>query len=151
MLKLPWVGEIWRKSVVTQFCQTMGTLLENGVDILLAVQIAAPATKSIGLQHEMQQVQQSLGKGKPLTYALQHSTYFDASALQLLAVGEKTTTLDQMLGFIHEQYDEEVSESIEALTGLIEPLLIVILGLLVGTILVAMYLPMFEMVNVVER
>lgn len=150
LLKIPWMGKIWRQSVLTQFSQTMGTLLENGVDLLEAIEIAASAAPSIGFQSEIATVRTELMKGKTLSGALSSSIYFDESAIQLIATGEKTTTLDQMFLFIYEQLDEEVGEAIETLTGLIEPLLIVLLGILVGTVLIAMYLPMFEMVNVMD-
>jgi type IV pilus assembly protein PilC len=148
-LKLPLFGQLIRKSLIARFCRTLGTLLQSGVNLVDALQILGNATGNSFLDQEIQRVTRSVSRGKPLHQQLQQTQLFPELIIHMIMVGEETGELDQMLIHAAEYYEVELDATLESVSSILEPVLIVLIGLVLGGILVAMYLPMFDLVNVV--
>lgn len=148
-LRLPLVGRLLRKSLTARFCRTLGTLLSSGVALAEGLDILS---KSLGNRHAEAQfatVLRRVRRGSTLSQPLQEARLFPGMVVQLVAVGEATSELDAMLLHAAAHYEAEVDALLDGLTAVIEPILIVVIGLLLGSILVALYLPMFELVTTV--
>ena len=148
-LKLPVVGNLARKSSVAQFSRTLGTLLTSGVSILEALDITAKTADNMVIRRALQSMIGAISEGKTMTEPMKATGVFPPMVIQMVAVGEESGGLDQMLNKIADFYDEEVNAAVETLTSIMEPLIIVILAVIVGFTLVAMYMPMFDMINTV--
>jgi type IV pilus assembly protein PilC len=146
-LKVPGFGTLIRKSSVARFTRTLGTLLSSGVSILEALEITAKTAGNMVIQNAVRKSIISIAEGDTITGPLRESTVFPPMVIQMISVGEKTGGLDEMLGKIADFYDEEVDAAVSALTSLIEPVVIVVMGGLIGGILIAMYLPMFDIIG----
>lgn len=144
-LKLPVVGDLIRKISVSQFTRTFGTLLQSGVPIMDGLEIVARVSGNKIVENAIMASRTSVGEGKALSEPLGKTGVFPPMVVQMIAVGEATGALDAMLGKIADFYDEEVDAAVTALTSLLEPMLMVFLGTVIGFIVIAMYLPIFKM------
>jgi type IV pilus assembly protein PilC len=147
MLKTPLFGTLIRKSAVARFTRTLGTLLQSGVSILDALDITAKTAGNKVIQLAIRKSVLSIAEGDTITAPLKESGVFPPMVTQMIHVGEKTGGLDDMLGKIADFYDEEVDAAVSALTSIIEPVIIVFMGAVIGGILIAMYLPMFDIIG----
>jgi len=149
MLKLPVAGDLIRKIAVAQFTRTFGTLLQSGVPIMEGLEIVARIAGNKIVENAIMSARTSVGEGKSLSEPLGTTGVFPPMVVQMINVGEATGALDAMLGKIADFYDEEVDAAVGALTALLEPMLMVFLGTVIGFIVIAMYLPIFKMASVV--
>ena len=144
-MNIPVVGMLIRKVAVAKFTRTMGTLLTSGVPILEGLIIVAKTAGNKVIEEAIMMTRQSVSEGKTLAEPLSKSKVFPAMVNQMIAVGEATGALDNMLNKIADFYDEEVDTAVAALTSMLEPLLMIFLGTTVGFVIVAMYMPIFQM------
>jgi type IV pilus assembly protein PilC len=145
LLKLPVLGPVLRKVVVARFTRTMGTLLGSGVPILDAMEIVAKTAGNVVVQDGIMFVRAKISEGKDLATPLMETGLMPPMVVQMIAVGEQTGALDAMLSKIADFYEEEVDVAIAAMTSLIEPAMMVFLGGVIGGLVIAMYMPIFEM------
>jgi type IV pilus assembly protein PilC len=144
-LKFPVLGSVLRKSAVARFTRTFGTLLSSGVPILDAMEIVAKTANNLVIEDAIMYVREKVSEGKDLATPLMQTRIFPPMVVQMIGVGEQTGAMDQMLQKIADFYEEEVDVAVAAMTSLMEPLMIVVLGGIVGTILISMYMPIFEL------
>lgn len=150
MLKVPIVGMLVRKVAVARFTRTLGTLISSGVPILEGLRITARSAGNRVVERSVMQARAAVTAGRTLAEPLRASPVFPPMVVHMISVGENTGALDHMLGKIADFYDDEVDAAVSALTSLLEPLMIVFLGVIVGGLVVAMYLPIFRMVTLVK-
>lgn len=148
-LKTPVFGLLLRKVSVAKFTRTMGTMLSSGVAILEALDIVAKTAGNKVVENAIYNVRTGIAEGRTMADPLQASGVFPAMVCQMIAVGESTGALDAMLEKIADFYDEEVDQAVENLTAMIEPMMIVFLGVIIGGLIVAMYLPVFKMAGTI--
>jgi type IV pilus assembly protein PilC len=144
------IGEIIRKLAIARFSRTLGTLITSGVPILQAIEITGQAAGNVVIEDAMVDVQQSVKEGQSITTPLSQVKVFPAMVTQMISVGEETGSLDAMLGKIADFYEDEVNAAVKSLTSILEPILMLFVGALVGTVVIAMYLPIFNMMNIVK-
>jgi type IV pilus assembly protein PilC len=149
MLNVPVLGDLIRKSAVSRFTRTLGTLIASGVSILDGLEITAKTAGNRVIHDAVMESRASIAGGETIAAPLQKSKVFPPMVISMIAVGEQTGGLDEMLSKIADFYDEEVDAAVEALLALMEPVMIVVLGAVVGGMIVAMYLPIFNMINAV--
>ncbi len=149
VLKLPVLGEVIRKVAVAKFTRTLGTMLASGVSILDGLDIVAKGSGNKTIEKSLLETKKRISEGKNMAEPLAESGVFPPMVVQMIAVGESTGALDQMLGKIADFYDDEVDTAVEALTSMIEPMMMVFLGGTIGGLVVAMYLPIFKMAAVI--
>jgi type IV pilus assembly protein PilC len=147
MLKIPVIGMLLRKIAVARFCRTLSTLTASGVPILDGLEITAKTAGNAILEDAIMAVRKSVEEGKTISEPLAQTKVFPAMVTQMINVGEQTGALDQMLGKIADFYEEEVDTAVAGLMKLIEPLMITILGVIIGTIVTAMYLPLYSVLT----
>jgi type IV pilus assembly protein PilC len=145
LLKLPVFGELIRKVAVSKFTRTMGTMLTSGVAILEALDIVAKTAGNRSVETAIYSVRSGIAEGRTMAEPLEESGVFPPMVCQMIGVGESTGALDAMLEKIADFYDEEVDQAVENLTALIEPFMLVFLGVTIGGLVIAMYLPIFKM------
>ncbi len=150
LLRAPVVGDLLRKSAVSRFTRTLGTLISSGVSILDGLEITAKTAGNRVIHDAVMQSRASIAGGDTIAGPLQASNVFPPMVISMIAVGEQTGGLDDMLSKIADFYDAEVDVAVSALLSLMEPIMIVVLGVIVGGMVVAMYLPIFDMVNAVQ-
>src|SRR5687767_2475635 len=150
LLKFPVLGDVLRKSAVSRFTRTLGTLISSGVSILEGLEITAKTAGNRVIQDAIMQSRASIAGGDTIAAPLQKSAVFPPMVISMIAVGEQTGGLDEMLSKIADFYDEEVDAAVSGLLSLLEPIMIVFLGVIVGGMVVAMYLPIFDMINAVQ-
>jgi type IV pilus assembly protein PilC len=150
MLRAPVIGDLLRKSAVSRFTRTLGTLISSGVSILDGLEITAKTAGNRVIHDAVMQSRQSIAGGETIAGPLQVSGVFPPMVISMISVGEQTGGLDDMLTKIADFYDSEVDVAVSALLSLMEPIMIVVLGIIVGGMVVAMYLPIFDMVNAVQ-
>jgi type IV pilus assembly protein PilC len=150
MLKAPVLGDVLRKSAVSRFTRTLGTLISSGVSILDGLEITAKTAGNRVIQDAIMASRASIAGGDTIAAPLQKSAVFPPMVISMIAVGEQTGGLDEMLSKIADFYDEEVDAAVSGLLSLLEPVMIVFLGVVVGGMVVAMYLPIFDMINAVQ-
>ena len=150
MLRVPVLGDVLRKSAVSRFTRTLGTLISSGVSILEGLEITAKTAGNRVIQDAIMQSRSSIAGGDTIAQPLQKSKVFPPMVISMIAVGEQTGGLDEMLSKIADFYDEEVDAAVGNLLSLLEPIMIVFLGVVVGGMVVAMYLPIFDTVNAVQ-
>jgi type IV pilus assembly protein PilC len=148
-LKLPVFGELIRKVAVARFTRTLGTMLGSGVPVLEALNICAKTAGNKVVERDVLRARISISEGKSMTEPLSESTVFPSMVVSMIAVGESTGSLDAMLAKIAEFYEDEVDSAVAGLKQLIEPIMILVLGVIVGGLVIAMYLPIFKMGSVV--
>ena len=144
------IGEIIRKLAVARFSRTLGTLITSGVPILQAIEITGQAAGNAVIEDAMEDVQQSVKEGQSITAPLVKVSVFPAMVTQMISVGEETGSLDAMLNKIADFYEDEVNAAVKSLTSILEPILMLFVGGLVGLVVISMYLPIFNMMNIVK-
>jgi len=144
-LRLPIMGVVLRKIAVARFTRTLGTLLQSGVPILDALEICARTSGNVIIETGIMSVRQAISEGKNMAEPLSATGVFPDMVVQMIAVGEQTGALDQMLNKIADFYEEETDVAVAALTSALEPILMVGVGGMVGVVLIAMYLPIFSL------
>jgi type IV pilus assembly protein PilC len=148
-LRVPVLGQVLLKASISRFTRTLGTLIKSGVPILTGLEITARTAGNKVISEAVLETRESIREGETLAAPLRDSQVFPAMVVQMIAVGEETGALDEMLRKIADFYDDEVDTAVETLTSVIEPVMIVAMGLIVGGMVVAMYLPMFKLVTLV--
>jgi len=147
LLKLPILGMILRKIAVARFCRTLATLTSSGVPILESLEITARTAGNAIVEDAVLETRKSVEGGKTIVEPLKDSNVFPNMVVQMIGVGEQTGALDAMLNKIADFYEDEVDASVQGLVKLMEPVMIFILGVIIGGIVIAMYLPMFTLIN----
>ncbi len=150
LLKMPVLGDVLRKSAVSRFTRTLGTLIGSGVSILDGLEITAKTAGNRVISDAIMESRTSIAGGETISAPLEKSKVFPPMVISMIAVGEQTGGLDEMLSKIADFYDEEVDAAVSGLLALMEPVMIVFLGVVVGGMVVAMYLPIFDMINAVQ-
>ncbi|MBI5039635.1 MAG: type II secretion system F family protein [Nitrospirae bacterium] len=148
-LRLPIFGLLVRKIAVAKFTRTLGTLISSGVPILDGLDIVAKTAGNKVVEEALVATRQSISEGKTLAEPLEQTQVFPPMVVQMIAVGETTGALDAMLSKIADFYDEEVDSTVSTLTSLLEPMLMIFLGIVIGFIVVAMYLPIFKLAGTI--
>ncbi len=148
-LKMPLFGPLILKSAVAKFCRTLGTLIRSGVNILYALEITAKTANNAVIEAAVMRTRASIQAGESLTKPLVEADVFPPMVTRMIDVGERTGALEGMLVKIADFYEDQVNAMVAGLTSLIEPLLIVGLGLVVGFIVISMFLPMFKMIEMI--
>ncbi len=149
-LKLPVFGLLFQKIALARFARNLGTMMKSGVPILQSLDIVASTTGNVVLERAIRDVQESVRQGESLAQPLTQHPVFPPMVVQMMSVGEDTGALDTMLHKIAEFYDQEVEATTEALAALIEPLMIVVIGAIIGAMIVALYMPIFSLMNVIK-
>ncbi len=149
MLKLPIVGILLRKVAVARFTRTMGTMLSSGVAILEALDIVAKTSGNKTIETALYSVRTSIAEGQTIADPLSRTGVFPPMVCQMIAVGESTGAVDQMMEKIADFYEEEVDQAVDNLTSMIEPIMLVFLGVTIGGLVVSMYLPIFQMAGAI--
>jgi type IV pilus assembly protein PilC len=147
LLKIPVIGMLLRKIAVARFCRTLATLTASGVPILDGLEITAKTAGNAIVEDAIMAVRKSVEEGKTVSEPLAETKVFPAMVVQMINVGEQTGALDQMLSKIADFYEEEVDTAVAGLMKLIEPLMITVLGAIIGTIVTAMYLPLYDVLS----
>ncbi|MGA1826582.1 MAG: type II secretion system F family protein, partial [bacterium] len=149
LLKAPVFGDILQKVAVAKFTRTLGTLISSGVPILDSLNITAKTAGNVVIENAIYVTRSDIAEGKTIAEPLRDTKVFPPMVVQMISVGETTGALDNMLGKIADFYDEEVDAAVETLTSLLEPALMVFLGITIGFIVIAMYLPIFKLATLV--
>ena len=146
-LRIPIMGGIIEKTIVARTMRTLGTLISSGVPILEALSIVRETAMNAVFEEMFQRVYESIREGETIAQPMRDSKLVDDMVVNMIDVGEETGDLDTMLNKIADVYDEEVNVLVEGLISLLEPIMIVVLGLIVGTIVVALFLPMIKLLE----
>jgi len=147
MLKMPVFGNIMKKIAVARFCRTLSTLISSGVPILDGLEITAKTSGNAIVEDAIMVTRKSIERGETISAPLKETKVFPSMVTQMIGVGEATGALDTMLGKIADFYEEEVDTAVAGLLTLLEPIMIAILGVVVGGIVIAMYLPIFDLIS----
>lgn len=150
LLRLPVLGPLIRKAAVSRFTRTLGTLVSSGVSILDGLEITARTAGNRVIHDAVMASRASIAGGATIADPLRQSGVFPPMVVQMINVGEQTGGLDEMLSKIADFYDDEVDNAVAALTSVLEPIMIVVMGVIIGGMVVAMYMPMFDMINAVQ-
>jgi type IV pilus assembly protein PilC len=145
LLTIPVVGNVIQKIAVARFTRTLGTLLQSGVPILDALEICAKSSGNMIIEEAVMYVRSKVAEGKNMAEPLLEKPVFPSMVVQMIGVGEQTGALDQMLNKIADFYEEEVDVAVSALTSMLEPIMMVLIGGMVGVVMVSMYLPIFDL------
>jgi len=148
-LKAPVFGQLLRKVAVARFTRTLGTMIASGVPILDGLDIVAKTAGNVVIEEALYDVKTAISEGKTIAEPLSESEVFPGMVVQMIAVGEETGAMETMLGKIADFYDDEVDAAVDALTALLEPVMMVFLGGTVGGLLIAMYLPIFKIAETI--
>jgi type IV pilus assembly protein PilC len=149
-LRMPVFGGMIRKIALAKFTRTFGTLVSAGVPILGALDIVADTSGNEVISQAVKKTRSAIKEGETIAKPLSESKVFPSMLVQMIAVGEETGALDTMLNKIADFYDEEVAAAVDGLTSLIEPLMMATLGLIVGGMVIALYMPMFQIITLVQ-
>jgi type IV pilus assembly protein PilC len=149
-LRMPVFGPLFQKIAVARFTRNLGTMIRSGVPILQALDIVADTTGNVVVGRAVRDVQESVRQGESLARPLNNHPVFPPMVVQMMAVGEDTGALDEMLHKISEFYDQEVEATTEALTSLIEPLMIAAMGVVIGSMIIALYMPIFKIFDLIQ-
>ena len=149
MLKLPIFGELVRKATIARWTRTLSTMFAAGVPLVEAFDSVAGACGNAVYSDATKKIQREVSAGNSLTVSMQNTEVFPSMVLQMVAIGEESGALDSMLGKVADFYEAEVDDAVEALSSLMEPIIMVVLGTLIGGMVIAMYLPIFKMGQVV--
>jgi type IV pilus assembly protein PilC len=150
-LRAPAFGILIRKIAVARFTRTLGTMLSSGVPILDGLEVVAATAGNAVVEKAIRSARMAISEGRPVADPLAETNVFPPMVTQMIAVGEATGALDNMLGKVADYYDEEVDTAVSSLTSMLEPMLILFLGVTIGFLLVAMYLPIFQLADVVAK
>lgn len=151
MLRMPVVGPLIRKSAIARFTRTLGTLVSSGVPILDGLDVVARSAGNVVIEQGIMYTRAKVAEGKNIAGPLDETRIFPKMVVQMIAVGESTGAMDVMLTKIADFYDDEVDAAVDALTSMIEPMIMVVIGGMVGFVLIAMYLPIFGMAENLAR
>ena len=146
-LKMPLFGNVQRKSAISRFSRTLGTLVTSGVPILQALNITRDTAGNVVISQAVQNVHDAVKEGESIVNPLEASKVFPAMVISMVDVGEETGQLPEMLLKVADVYDDEVDNAVAALTSMLEPLMIVMLAVVVGVIVMALFLPMVEIIK----
>jgi type IV pilus assembly protein PilC len=146
-LKMPILGNILRKVAVARFCRTLSTLLASGVPILDGLDITARTAGNVIIEDAIQTTRTSIERGETISQPLRETKVFPPMVVQMINVGETTGALDAMLSKIADFYEDEVDTAVAGLLTLMEPVMIAVLGVVVGGIVIAMYMPIFDLIS----
>ncbi|MCU0280156.1 MAG: type II secretion system F family protein [Candidatus Nanopelagicales bacterium] len=149
-LKMPVFGSLFQKIAIARFTRNLGTMIHSGVPILQALDIVADTTGNVVVGRAVRDVQESVRQGESLARPLNNHPVFPPMVVQMMSVGEDTGALDEMLHKISEFYDQEVESTTEALTSLIEPLMIAAMGVVIGSMIIALYMPIFKVFDLIQ-
>jgi type IV pilus assembly protein PilC len=149
-LKVPIFGALVRKTALARFSRTLSALVRSGVPILESLDIVADTAGNYVVANAVRDTQAAVKRGDPLSKKLEDHPVFPPMVVQMMAVGEETGALDEMLDKIADFYDQEVEATVDAMTSLIEPLLIVVMGVCVGGMIISLYLPMFNIIKLIK-
>jgi type IV pilus assembly protein PilC len=149
-LKVPVFGPLFQKIAIARFTRNLGTMIHSGVPILQALDIVADTTGNVVVGNAVRDVQESVRQGESLARTLNNHPVFPPMVVQMLSVGEDTGALDEMLHKISEFYDQEVEATTEALTSLIEPIMIAVMGVVIGGMIIALYMPIFKVFDLIQ-
>ena len=149
-LKMPVFGALVRKTALARFSRTLSALVRSGVPILESLDIVADTSGNHVVAEAVLDTQSAVKRGEPLARRLEEHPVFPPMVVQMMAVGEETGAMDEMLDKIADFYDQEVEATVDALTSLIEPLLIVVMGVCVGGMVISLYLPMFNIIKLIK-
>lgn len=149
-LRLPLVGSLLRKSVMARFGRTMAVLTRSGVPVLETLRITGETVGNAQVAEALERTRDAVRRGEPIAQNLANSHHFPAMVVQLVAVGEETGALDQMFEIVGESFEDEVETAVAGFSALIEPLMMAVIGLVVGAMVVALYLPMFRVIDLVQ-
>jgi type IV pilus assembly protein PilC len=147
LLRLPILGDILRKIAVARFCRTLATLISSGVPILDGLEITARTSGNSVIEDAVMVTRKSIERGETIAVPLRETSVFPPMVVQMIGVGETTGALDTMLAKIADFYEEEVDTAVAGLLTLLEPVMIAFLGVIVGGIVIAMYLPIFDLIS----
>jgi type IV pilus assembly protein PilC len=149
-LKTPVFGQLFQKIALSRFTRNLGTMIHAGVPILQALDIVADTSGNVVVGRAVRDVQESVRQGESLARPLNNHAVFPPMVVQMLAVGEDTGALDEMLHKISQFYDQEVEATTEALTSLIEPIMIAVMGVVIGSMIIALYMPIFKIFDLIQ-
>lgn len=150
LIRIPLIGTVIQKGGISRFCRTLSTLLGAGVGIMESMDIASRTVGNKILEDAFLRAKEAMSQGKSMTVTLSREKYVPAMVTQMIGVGEQTGALDNMLAKVADFYDQEVDSAVGALTSAMEPILMIVLGGIVGTLVIAMYLPIFKLASVVS-
>lgn len=150
LLKIPIIGDLIRKASVAKFTRTLGTLISSGVPLLEGLSICAKTSGNKVIEEALMNARVSISGGKTISEPLAKCNVFPKMVTHMIAVGESTGALDAMLGKIADFYEDEVDQAVDTLTSLLEPIMMVVLGTIIGFIVIAMYLPIFTMAQAIQ-
>jgi type IV pilus assembly protein PilC len=149
LLKLPVLGEIFRKAAIARYARTLSTMFAAGVPLVEAMESVSGATGNVVYSEAVLKMRDEVATGQQLQLAMRQSQLFPSMVVQMVAIGEESGSLDNMLAKVADFYEEEVDNAVDSLSSLLEPLIMVILGVLIGGLVIAMYLPIFKLGAVV--
>lgn len=149
LLNLPVIGDVLRKGAVARFCRTFSTLTAAGVPILESLDTVAETSGNLVIENVILTCKDSISQGMTLTQPLEESKIFPVMVTQMISIGEQTGSLEEMLSKIADFYEEEVDVAVDGMTALMEPMIMAFLGVVIGGLVIAMYLPIFQMASVV--
>jgi type IV pilus assembly protein PilC len=149
ILKLPIVGDILYKSAVARYARTLSTTFAAGVPLVEALDSVSGATGNVVFRNAVNKIKQDVSSGTQLNFSMRTTGIFPSMAIQMAAIGEESGSLDSMLDKVANFYEEEVDNAVDNLTTLMEPMIMAVLGVLVGGLIIAMYLPIFQLGQVV--
>jgi type IV pilus assembly protein PilC len=149
-LKVPVFGPLFQKIAISRFTRNLGTMVRSGVPILQSLEIVGATAGNVVLSNAARDIEESVRRGESLSSPLTQHSVFPPMVVQMLAVGEDTGALDTMLHKVSDFYDQEVEATAEALTSLIEPLMIAVLGGLIGAMIIALYMPIFSVFDLIK-
>ena len=150
-LKLPLFGDLIRKVLVARFARTMGTMIASGVPILDSMDIVARSAGNVVIEAAIRKAREAVSEGRTMAEPIQESKIFPSMVSQMISVGEATGALDQMMNKIADFYEEEVDAAVAALTSMLEPIMMVFLGGIIGGLVLVMYLPIFELAGTLQN
>ncbi|HRO68563.1 MAG TPA: type II secretion system F family protein, partial [Pseudobdellovibrionaceae bacterium] len=151
LMNAPIFGEVMRKSAIARLSRTLSTLLSSGVGVLEAIDISARTAGNIVIEQALLRSKEAVSQGRPFAAPIAKEKVFPDMVVQMISIGEQSGSMDVMLGKIADFYEDEVEVSVKAMTSLVEPLLMVVLGGIIAVIVVAMYLPVFNMAGAVGQ
>lgn len=149
--KLPVMGDLFKKTTIASFSRTLSTLLSGGIPVLQALEAAGPASGSIQVEEAVKQTGFGIQEGQSIASLLKRSNFFPPMLVNMVAVGEETGQLSTLLGRVADFYEEEVAAMTKGLTAMLEPVLLIVVGVTIGSIVIAVYLPIFTVVTSVGR
>lgn len=149
MLKLPIIGPILEKSAIARFARTLSTMFAAGVPLVEGLESVSGATGNVVYEQATLEIKDEVATGSRLQQSMENTDLFPNMVIQMIAVGEESGSLDEMSGKVADFYEEDVDNAVDGMSSLLEPLIMAVLGVLVGGLVIAMYLPIFKMGAVV--